>query len=201
VIANEYRAGRLSAHITHAFFNSVRDLVDYLPANRRNPAWTIDLIPMDPASVCFILIYSFQLPLTELVPHAGFSVDPSVVYHSPRPARRFAGGTIPCAGYVRLRLCVALVEEGSGGVLAANRDFPPSSFRVCGFLCGNLFAALRALYSARALYYAHPPSCDSASTVGTFCSRFCELRHPPATWECEEGPAHTAEGIRDCCIA
>ncbi|KAJ7302562.1 hypothetical protein DFH08DRAFT_977826, partial [Mycena albidolilacea] len=49
-IANEYRAGRLSAHIMHAFCNSVRDLVDYLPADRRNPAWTIDLIPLDPAS-------------------------------------------------------------------------------------------------------------------------------------------------------
>jgi hypothetical protein len=96
-----------------------------------------------------------------------------VVLNPPRPARGCVGGTVPGAGYVRLRLRVALVEEGSGWIFATNRDFPPSSFRFCGFSCGNLFAALRALYSARALYYAHPSPCDPASAVGTFRGRFC----------------------------
>jgi hypothetical protein len=69
---------------------------------------------MDPASVCFTLPYPFQFPLTELVSYAGFSVDPCVVHHPPQPARGFVGGAVPSAGYVRLRLRVALVEEGSG---------------------------------------------------------------------------------------
>jgi hypothetical protein len=29
MIADEFRAGRLSAHITHTIFNTVRDLIDY----------------------------------------------------------------------------------------------------------------------------------------------------------------------------
>ncbi|KAJ7318043.1 hypothetical protein DFH08DRAFT_820065 [Mycena albidolilacea] len=44
-IADEFHAGRLSAHIVHAFCNSVRDLIDYLPADRRNAAWATNLLP------------------------------------------------------------------------------------------------------------------------------------------------------------
>ncbi|KAJ7346256.1 hypothetical protein DFH08DRAFT_810088 [Mycena albidolilacea] len=84
-IANEYRAGRLSAHITHAFFNSVRDLIDYLPTDRRNPAWTTDLIPMDPASASLLIPVWFTIPrgphedsLEEPYPVQGMSAFDSV---------------------------------------------------------------------------------------------------------------------------
>ncbi|KAJ7318618.1 hypothetical protein DFH08DRAFT_971356 [Mycena albidolilacea] len=84
-IANEYRAGRLSAHIMHAFFNSIRDLVDYLPADRRNPAWTIDLIPMDPASASLLIPVWFAIlrglhedSLEEPYPVQGMSAFDSV---------------------------------------------------------------------------------------------------------------------------
>ncbi|KAJ7696154.1 hypothetical protein B0H14DRAFT_3905285 [Mycena olivaceomarginata] len=53
-IANEFRAGRLSAHITHTFFNTVQDLIDYLPADRRNAAWMVDFFPEDPASASLL---------------------------------------------------------------------------------------------------------------------------------------------------
>ncbi|KAJ7887873.1 hypothetical protein B0H14DRAFT_3430498 [Mycena olivaceomarginata] len=61
-IADEFRAGRLSAHITHAIFNTVQDLIDYLPADRRNAAWTADFIPEDPASASMLLPRWFAIP-------------------------------------------------------------------------------------------------------------------------------------------
>ncbi|KAJ7819712.1 hypothetical protein B0H14DRAFT_2600461 [Mycena olivaceomarginata] len=61
-IADEFRAGRLSTHITHAFFNSVRDLINYLPANRHNVAWSVDFLPEDPASASLLIPHWFAIP-------------------------------------------------------------------------------------------------------------------------------------------
>ncbi|KAJ7300347.1 hypothetical protein DFH08DRAFT_828545 [Mycena albidolilacea] len=62
IIADEFHAGRLSAHIAHAFCNSVRDLVDYLPADRRNTAWATDLLPEDPAYASLLIPAWFSIP-------------------------------------------------------------------------------------------------------------------------------------------
>ncbi|KAJ7790173.1 hypothetical protein B0H14DRAFT_3501924 [Mycena olivaceomarginata] len=61
-IADEFCAGRLSAHITHTIFNTVRDLIDYVPADRCNVAWTADFIPEDPASASMLLPSWFAIP-------------------------------------------------------------------------------------------------------------------------------------------
>ncbi|KAJ7304647.1 hypothetical protein DFH08DRAFT_976638 [Mycena albidolilacea] len=48
IISDEFRAGRLSPEFTHVFFNSTRALISYLPANVRQPTWSLHILPEDP---------------------------------------------------------------------------------------------------------------------------------------------------------
>lgn len=61
ILADEFRAGRLSPECAHYFFNSTRSLIALLPPELRNPAWSHSLLPEAPEYVSPYL----------------FSIDPS----------------------------------------------------------------------------------------------------------------------------
>jgi hypothetical protein len=51
ILADEFRAGRLSPEAAHYFFNSTRALIATLPPEQRNPAWTHNMLPVSPEYV------------------------------------------------------------------------------------------------------------------------------------------------------
>ncbi|KAJ7301340.1 hypothetical protein DFH08DRAFT_993807 [Mycena albidolilacea] len=72
-VADEFRAGRLSPAISQRFFNTVRALINFLPPERRNDAWTHDFLPEDPDFVNLFLTASIAIPRA---PHEDTLEDP-----------------------------------------------------------------------------------------------------------------------------
>ncbi|KAJ7724344.1 hypothetical protein B0H14DRAFT_2641562 [Mycena olivaceomarginata] len=86
-IADEFRAGRLSHHLAHGFFNTLLDLIDFLPAERGNPMWSTDFLPADTESPNLFLPRWFTIPrgphedaLEKLYPVQGMSSFDSMWY-------------------------------------------------------------------------------------------------------------------------
>jgi hypothetical protein len=55
ILADEFRAGRLSPEVTHYFFNSTHALIASLPSELHNPAWSHSILPVSPEYVCSTL--------------------------------------------------------------------------------------------------------------------------------------------------
>ncbi|KAJ7310000.1 hypothetical protein DFH08DRAFT_974596 [Mycena albidolilacea] len=72
-IALFFRAGRLSPAIAQRFFNTVHALIDFLPPERRNEAWTHDFLPEDQDFANLFLNSSITIPRA---PHEDTLEDP-----------------------------------------------------------------------------------------------------------------------------
>ncbi|KAJ7896424.1 hypothetical protein B0H14DRAFT_3425793 [Mycena olivaceomarginata] len=72
-VADEFRAGRLSPAISQRFFNTVRALIEFLPSEQRNSAWTHDFLPEDPDFANLFLTTSIAIPRA---PHEDTLEDP-----------------------------------------------------------------------------------------------------------------------------
>ncbi|KAJ7694938.1 hypothetical protein B0H14DRAFT_3530447 [Mycena olivaceomarginata] len=72
-VADEFRAGRLSPAVSQRLFNTVRALIEFLPSERRNDAWTHDFLPEDPDFANLFLTASIAIPRA---PHEDTLEDP-----------------------------------------------------------------------------------------------------------------------------
>ncbi|KAJ7792113.1 hypothetical protein B0H14DRAFT_2624321 [Mycena olivaceomarginata] len=150
IVADEFRAGRLSPEVSHRFFNTVRALINFLPSERRNIAWTHGFLPEDPDFANLFLTSTIAIPrgphedsLEEPYPTMDMSsFDPIWYWWIEAPT----GVSSPRGGHVS------------------------SHYLWFWFACGVIFPSLRAYDTSQALSSTRTWSGDTPCADGTFRS-------------------------------